>query len=58
MYHLYQFCEELFSEKVSISNKIIAHYLKDVSLPKLTEEQSEQSEGEITENEVKDAQEP
>ena len=44
---MYQFYEELFSKKVSISNKIIAHYLKDVSLPKLTKEQSE--------NEVKDA---
>ena len=52
---MYQFHEELFSKKVSISNKFIAHYLKDVSLPKLTKEQSEQCEDKIIENEVKDA---
>ena len=44
---MYQFYEELFSKNVSISNKIIAHYLKDVSLPKLTKEHSEQCEDKI-----------
>ena len=54
--NLYQFFEELFSKKVSNLNEVIAQCLKDISLPKLTKEQSEQCEGEITKNEVKDAQ--
>ena len=45
----------LFSKIVSNSNEVIAHYLKDISLPKLTEEQSERCEGEITKNEVQNA---
>ena len=44
-----------FLKKSSNSNEVIAHYLKDISLPKLTKEQSKQCGGEITENEVKDA---
>ena len=47
---LHQFYEGLFSKKVSNSN---AHYLKDVSLPKLTKEQSKQCKGEITENKIR-----
>ena len=50
-----QFYEELFSKKVFNSNEVVANYLKDISLSKLTKEQSEQCEGEITKNEVKDA---
>ena len=53
--NLYQFYEELFSKKVFNSNEVVANYLKDISLSKLTKEQSEQCEGEITKNEVKDA---
>ena len=53
--NLYQCNEELFSKKVFNPNEVIAHYLKDISLPKLTKEQIEQCEGEITEpNAVKD----
>ena len=52
---LYQYYEKLFPKKVFNSNEVIAHYLKDFSLPKLTKEQSQQCEGEITENAVKDA---
>ena len=52
---MYQFYEELFSKKVSNSDLVIGHYSKDISLPKLTKEQSEQCEDEIIENEVKDA---
>ena len=52
---MYQFYEELFSKKVYNSNLVITHYLKDISLPKLTKGQSKQCEDEITENEVKDA---
>ena len=44
-----------FLKKVSNSNEVIAHYLKDISISKLTKERSEQCEGEITENEVKHA---
>ena len=50
----FKFFEELFSKMVSNSNEVIAHYLQDIKLPKLTKEQSDQCEGEITENEVKD----
>ena len=35
---LYQFYEELFSKTVFNSNEVIANYLKDISLPKLTKE--------------------
>ena len=52
---MYQFYEELFSKKGSNSNLVIAHYLKDIILPKLTKEQSKQCGDEITENGVKDA---
>ena len=52
---MYQVFEELFSKKVSNSNEIIAHCLKDISLQKLTKEQSKECEVEITKNEVKDA---
>ena len=52
---IYQFYEELFSKKVSNSNEVIAHCLKDISLPKLTKEQNKQCEDELTENGVKDA---
>ena len=48
--NLYQFYEELFSKEVSSLNEVIAHYLKNISLPKLTKEQGEQCEGEITKN--------
>ena len=51
---MYQFYEKLFSKKVSNSNEVIAHHLKNAILPKLTQEQSEQCEGGETENEVKD----
>ena len=44
-----------FLKKVSNSNEVIAHYLKDISISKLTKERIEKCEGEITENEVKDA---
>ena len=44
--NLYQFYEELFPEKVSNSIEVIAHYLKNISLPKLTKEQIQQWEGE------------
>ena len=54
MQNSYQFSEELFSKNVSDSNGVIAHYLKNISLTKLNKEQSEQCEGEITGNEVKD----
>ena len=47
--------EELFSKKVSNSDDVIAYYLNDTSLSKLTKEQREQCQGEITKNEVKDA---
>ena len=53
MQNLCQFYEELLSS--SSSNEITSHYLKDAGPPKLTKEQSEQCEGEITENEVQDA---
>ena len=33
----------------------IAHYLKNISLPKLSEEQNEQFEDEVTKNEVNGA---
>ena len=36
--NLYQFYEEIFSKKVPISNEVIANYLKDINLPKLTKE--------------------
>ena len=36
-------------------NYVIAHYLKNISLPKLTKELREQCHGEITKNEVKNA---
>ena len=52
---MYQFYEELFSKEISSSNDVIALYSKNISLPKLTKEQGEQCEGEITKNEVKDA---
>ena len=48
--NLYQFYEELFSKKVFNSNKVVANYQ-----PSKTKEKSEQCEGEITKNEVKDA---
>ena len=44
-----------FLKNVSNSNEVIAHYLRDIGISKLTKERSEQCEGEITENEVKDA---
>ena len=52
---LYHFYEELFPKNVYNSNEVIAYYSKDISLSKLTKEQSEQCKGEIPENEVKDA---
>ena len=52
---MHQFYEELFSKDVFTSNEVIAHYIKNISLPKLTKEQSEQFEGEITKSEVKSA---
>ena len=52
---MYQLYEELFSKEVSSSNEVIAHYLKDISLPKLSEEQNEQFEDEVTKNEVNGA---
>ena len=45
---LCQFYEELFSKKVFNSNEVIAHYLSYFSLLKLTKEQIEQCEGEMT----------
>ena len=45
----------LFSKNVFSSNELIAHYLKNSNLSKLTKEKSEQCEGEVTENKVKDA---
>ena len=45
----------MFSKKVFNSNEVVANYLKDISLSKLTKEQSKQCEGEITKNEVKNA---
>ena len=44
-----------FLKNVSSSNEVIAHSLRDISISKLTKERGEQCEGEITENEVKDA---
>ena len=52
--NLYQIYKGLFSKKVSNSNEVTVHYLQDIHLPKLTTTQSEQCEGEITKNEVKD----
>ena len=49
------FYENLFSNGVTVSSKSILIYLKDVSLPKLSMEQRELSEGEFTEKVVKDA---
>ena len=46
--NLCQVYDELFSKNVSNSNEVIAQYFKDISLPKVTKEQSEQCEGEIT----------
>ena len=46
--NLCQVYDELFSKNVSNSNEVIAQYFKDISLPKVTKEQSEQWEGEIT----------
>ena len=49
---LYQFHKESFSKNISNSNEAIAHYLKDIGLPKLTKEHIKQCEGEITKNQV------
>lgn len=48
--NLYQLYEELFSKEVSSSVEVIAHYLKDISLPKLSEEQNEHFQDEVTKN--------
>ena len=42
--------KKLYSKKFCNSNEVIAHYLKDINLPKLTKEWSNQYEGEITKN--------
>ena len=47
--------EELFSKKKINSNEVVAHYSKDISLPKLTTKLSEQWESETMESEVKNA---
>ena len=49
---MYRFYGEFFSKKVSNSKEVITHYLKDISPAKLSKEQSEQCEGEITQNET------
>ena len=37
---MHQFYTELFPKNVFNSNEVIAHYIKNISLPKLTKEQS------------------
>ena len=49
------FMKSYFLKRFLNFNEVIAHYLKDISLPKLTKEQGEQCEANIIENEVKDA---
>ena len=44
-----------FRKKKINSKEVTAHYLKDISQPKVTKEQSDQCEGEITKIEVKEA---
>ena len=52
---MHQFYTELFPKNVFNSNEAIAHYVKNISLPKLTKKQSDKFEAKITKNEVKDA---
>lgn len=52
---MHQFYTELFPKNVFNSNEVIAHYIMNISLPKLTKEQSKQFEGKITKKEVNNA---
>ena len=49
---LYNFCQTLFKEKLSISEECIQSFLDKVSLPKLNENQALKCEGAITECEL------
>ena len=51
---LCKFYEDLLPKKVFNCNETIAHYLKDITLPKLTKKQRKQWKGEITKNEVEE----
>ena len=42
---LVKFYKELFEPKISVSNALIQDYLNRIEIPKLTKEQSQNSEG-------------
>ena len=46
---LFKFYKALFEPKINVSNASIQDYLNRIEIPKLTTEQSQKCEGEITE---------
>ena len=51
-HQLYHFYKTLFTEKLQIQNEHITAYLNQISIPVLTEEQSQTCEGPISENKL------
>ena len=49
---LFKFYKALFEPKINVSNALIQDYLNRIEIPKLTKEQSQKCEGEITEEEL------
>ena len=49
---LFKFYKALFEPKINVSNALIQDYLNRTEIPKLTKEQSQKCEGEITEEEL------
>ena len=51
---MYQFCKNLFSNDVPVSNKSLSNYSKDISLPIFSMGWRELCEGELSKKQVKD----